>query len=139
MNKKEIDIIHAKVVTLKGRRCVTCGEDNREVLQCGHIFTRYNDSTRWDIHDLGNCHIQCFRCNMEHENYGRIDESPFGKWYIDNFGIENFDLLKIRTNELIDFTNSQLNAVYATLYTEYDRLLKKKYPYMILDTGVLTQ
>ena len=81
---------HSLYIRSKGNRCVVCGSPNN--LQCGHIFTCAHLSTRWDLEDDGDCHIQCGGCNLKHEH----NAYPYYNWYINKFGKDKFDELYIR-------------------------------------------
>jgi len=85
--------------------CVQCGTTER--LNNGHIFTRKNYSTRWDISDDGNCHTQCWPCNYSHGS----DQWPYFKWYIDKFGQEKFDELRRRHKTIRKFKNFDLEEL----------------------------
>ena len=87
---KTIDTKHSLYIRSKGKRCVVCG--NSKKLQCGHLFTRGHLSTRWDLENEGDCHIQCGGCNLKHEH----DAYPYYNWYINKFGKDKFDELHIR-------------------------------------------
>lgn len=69
-----------------GWRCVTCGETDRELLQCGHLFTRAAYSTRWVE---ANAVCQCSRCNLRNE----YDPYPLTTYFLDRFGREKYDEL----------------------------------------------
>ena len=85
--------------------CVQCGTTER--LNNGHIFTRKNYSTRWDISDDGNCHTQCWPCNYSHGS----DQWPYFKWYIDKFGQEKFDELRRRFKSFRKFKDFDLEEL----------------------------
>ena len=86
--------------------CVQCGSTER--LTCGHIFTRKNYSTRWDIRsDGGNLWCQCWPCNFRHG----IDAWPYFKWYIDKFGQEKFDELRRRFKSFRKFKDFDLEEL----------------------------
>ena len=94
--------VHSLYVRSKGDRCVVCG--TYENLQCGHIFTAVNMSTRYDIEDDGNCHIQCGGCNLSHE----YDAYPYFNWYINKFGKDKFDELHIRHKTIKKYSTPEL-------------------------------
>jgi hypothetical protein len=73
------------------------------MIQCGHLFTRRNYSTRWDE---DNAKAQCSGCNMRHEH----DPWPFTQTFIDEIGADGVDELhakhvkvcKLKTFEILE-------------------------------------
>lgn len=59
---KRLDKIVSEIVRLRDKKCVICGSIDK--LGCGHLFSRYAYSTRWD---LENCYASCWSCNYRHE------------------------------------------------------------------------
>lgn len=45
----------------KGKPCITCWKGWEENFQCGHLFSRRHQATRWTEH---NAHWQCPWCNL---------------------------------------------------------------------------
>lgn len=87
---REIDRLHSLYIRNRDKYCVTCGTSKD--LQCGHLFTRVNHSTRWDTAPDGNAHAQCASDNYRHE----YDPYKFTNWYIKRFGVEKYDELHRR-------------------------------------------
>lgn len=82
-----------------GHKCVICRSPN--IPQCGHLFSRVAYSTRWDEE---NAFCQCASCNINHER----DQWPFIKWYIDKFGQEKFEEVRMRWHKPTLFKDFQL-------------------------------
>ena len=87
---KNLDKAVSIYIRQRDKFCVQCGTS--ENLTNGHIFTRKNYSTRFDISNDGNCHCQCWSCSFKHG----YDQWDYFKWYIDKFGQEKFDELRRR-------------------------------------------
>ena len=87
---KNLDKAVSIYIRQRDKWCVQCGTSDN--LTNGHIFTRKNYSTRFDISNDGNCHCQCWSCNFKHG----YDQWDYFKWYIDKFGQEKFDELRRR-------------------------------------------
>lgn len=81
---RNLDKVVSQIVRKRQPYCVVCG--SREKLTCGHLFSRTNYSTRWD---LGNCFTQCLSCNLRHE----YSPAPFTIWYIKKYGMEEYEEL----------------------------------------------
>jgi hypothetical protein len=78
---------------LEGDACFVCG--NTDSPQCGHLFGRSRQSTRWDIEPNGNCHIQCHLCNQETSD---VSDKAYRDAYVSRFGQEALDALELRAN-----------------------------------------
>jgi hypothetical protein len=105
--KREADSIHSRLVRKIEDRCFTCNQlmtaNNKFIFGVGHLFRRYFQSTRWDYHEKGNCHLQCHYCNGVHENQqerGKMKESDYGREFIKRFGEQEFDKLEDRSKEI---------------------------------------
>lgn len=104
---KKLDDLVSKIIRERdGYRCVICGTDYRP--QCGHLFSRVNHSTRWDLRPDGNLHCQCGGCNLSHEH----DSYPFNNWYIERFGKERWDELYREHKTVAKFSTSELEMMY---------------------------
>ena len=97
-----LKVEHSLYIRSKGSCCVVC--DKSDNLQCGHIFTCEHLSTRWDLDNDGNCHIQCGGCNLKHEH----DAYPYYNWYINKFSKDKFDELHIRHMRIKKYSIPQL-------------------------------
>lgn len=93
--------------------CVQCG--SVENLTNGHIFSRRNYSTRWDVSDDGNCHCQCWSCNYYH---GQDDKWKYYNWYIGRFGQEKFDELYARHKTTAKFKTFELEELLIAIKTK---------------------
>lgn len=107
---KEIDRLHPIFIKRRGDyRCVTCG--GLANAQCGHLLTRAFLSTRWDIREDGNCHVQCAACNMWHEHH----PDRYTLWYLKKFGQEKYEALVRLHNTQKKYTIGELEELAALL------------------------
>jgi hypothetical protein len=90
-------------------RCVTCGAKER--LCNGHLFHRRNLATRFDVWEGGNCHTQCFSCNLLHET----DDNLFKNWYIREYGLDMFMELRMRHNKIMKIKAFQIEQLHRLL------------------------
>ena len=101
---KRLDDAVSAYVRLRDERCVLCQDTYQ--LGNGHILTRKNYSTRWDITPDGNCHCQCWRCNFYHSS---VEPYKYQRWYIGKFSQRKFDKLYRRFHTVTKFTNIELD------------------------------
>ena len=114
---KKLDDLVSKIVRERdGYRCVICGTDYRP--QCGHLFSRVDHATRWDIRPDGNCHCQCSGCNVLHEH----DAAPYTLWFIHKFGLERYETLYAEHKSVGKWSTSELELLYEDMKA---RLQKK--------------
>ena len=106
---RNLDKAVSEYIRKRDRWCVQCGASQR--LTNGHIFTRKNYSTRFDVSDEGNCHCQCWPCNFRHT----FDQWEYFKWYIDKFGQEKFDELRRRHKTVRKFKDFELQELLKEL------------------------
>lgn len=99
---KKLDKAVSEFVRKRDKVCVVCGSDYK--LGCGHIFTRKNYSTRWD---LENCWCQCWSCNYRHT----FSQYEYFKWFIDKFGQDKFDKLYLKHKQFRKFTTPDLQEL----------------------------
>lgn len=102
---KNLDKAVSEYIRRRDKRCVQCG--TVENLTNGHIFTRKNYSTRWDVFIDGNCHTQCWPCNYRHGS----DQWPYFRWYIKKFGQKKFDQLRRRHKEVKKYKDFDLEEL----------------------------
>ena len=91
---KKLDKLVSDYIIKRDGRCVICGATSN--LNNGHIFSRRNFATRWDMTEDGNCHCQCYPCNFKHKH----NTYPYNNWYVKKFGIKKFDKLYQRWNTI---------------------------------------
>ena len=113
---KKLDEIVSKYIRLRDKKCVQCGK--KENLSNGHVFSRRAYNTRWDISENGNCHTQCWGCNFSHGK----DNYDYYKWYVDKFGQERFEELRLEYREAVKFTTVELEELYEELTKTYKEL-----------------
>lgn len=85
-----------------GHQCVLCG--SRDMIQCGHIFSRVAYSTRWDE---DNAYAQCASCNMKHEH----NAYPFLEWCRKKKGQKKMDELFRKWNSTVKYHDAELEAI----------------------------
>ena len=108
---KKLDDIVSKIVRLRDKKCVICSTTER--LTNGHLFSRVNYSTRWN---LLNCHCQCMSCNMRHE----YDWEPYRKWFVREYGVDEYDNLYHLHKQVVKYSTADLKE----MYEEMKQLLK---------------
>ena len=113
---KKLDAVVSKYIRLRDKKCVQCGK--QENLSNGHVFSRRSYSTRWDVSEDGNCHTQCWGCNFSHGK----DNYDYYRWYIDKFGQERFDELRLEYRGSVKFTTVELEELYEELTKTYKEL-----------------
>ncbi|MCK5018377.1 MAG: recombination protein NinG [Candidatus Peribacteraceae bacterium] len=112
----ELKKVHSLIIRKRTPYCVVCG--SRELLQCGHLFTCVNLSTKFDLQEDGNCHTQCAGCNSSHEH----DSYPYNHWYIERFGIKRFDALHIRHKTTKKYSIPELQDLLVNFKTILEEL-----------------
>jgi hypothetical protein len=80
--KHTVDRTMAEYIRLRDYRCVQCGSTQN--LNCGHVFSRIMNSTRF-LEENANC--QCATCNKHHE----YNAKPYYDWYVSKFGQQQFE------------------------------------------------
>jgi hypothetical protein len=98
---KELDKIVSLIVRKRDGHCMTCPNPRGLPLTNGHLITRGKHSVRWDME---NCFCQCTGCNMLHES----QPEHFTRWFIKKFGIEKYDELYLRSNQIKNFKSWDL-------------------------------
>ena len=96
-------------------RCFTCGKvgaPSDGVMQCGHLFSRVNFSTRWDE---DNAFCQCRGCNMRHE----FDFEVFRAAYVAAKGQESYDALYRKHREVKKFSDADLLEIIYEYETKF--------------------
>ena len=105
----KLDKIVSEIVILRDKKCVLCGSKNR--LGSGHIFSRIAYSTRWDLTEDGNVHVQCWPCNYRHVR----DQYPYFGWYEHMYGKRNFIKLRQRFKTTVKYKTYELEDMYERL------------------------
>jgi len=96
---KKLDSVFSAYIRARDKSCIVCG--STENLQCGHLFSRTNYSTRWDE---DNAAAQCRSCNMRHE----YDWEPMRAAYVAKYGQDKYDEVYRRHTRVAKFSNNQL-------------------------------
>lgn len=120
---RTLDTLHSLIIRKRdGGRCVLYGINScclgAERLHCGHIFSRRSHSARWDVEVGGNAAAQCASCNIKHNAHPWI----FYKWYIDIFGIEQFDAMYRRWSTGHQYNRQDLIQMVAGLKLHLEEL-----------------
>ena len=81
--------------------CVFCGSKTEH---CFHFMTRAKYATRWDaVNAVGSCR----GCNFEME----FNPHPYIKWFIDKYGLEEYNRLILRSNVIPKYSNEELEVM----------------------------
>ena len=95
-------------------KCVTCeSEDN---LQNGHLITCAKMATRFS---KVNCNCQCRSCNNLHE----YQPEHYTKWFIDTYGVDEYDKLYRLSNTPVKITTPELVEIGDNFKREYEELI----------------
>lgn len=128
---KNLDNIVSKIVILRDGGCVLrgtdCASENHptergSILTNGHVFSRKNYNTRWDISENGDCHCQCWACNYRHV----YDQYPYFEWYRKKFGQERFDALRAEAKMTKKWSVPEMRDYYVKLVAVYTDLVNQK-------------
>jgi hypothetical protein len=103
--RRKLDKICSEIVRGRGR-CEWCR--SKESLQCCHIFSRVYNNTRWDLDNL-----ICL-CATHHFYFHR-NPVLFGEWVIGFLGLDKYNLLKEKHNQITKYTTEDLILKYKIL------------------------
>lgn len=92
----------SKYIRERDRASVLSGE--KEGLNCGHVFSRKNYSTRWDEF---NAFAQTAGENYEHE----FDPYPYFKWFEMTFGAARLETLHRKHRTPRKFTTAEIRSI----------------------------
>ena len=85
--------------------CCICGvTKDTHIIDPGHLISRVNRSTRW--HE-DNCFAQCRGHNFSHEHHPEI----MTQWYINKFGMDQYNLIVYTAGKSAKFTISDLKVM----------------------------
>ncbi len=103
---KQLDDAFSKYIRERDNyTCIVCGVTNKtHVIQCGHLFSRVSNSTRWSE---SNANAQCSGCNMRHE----YDFEPYRKTYVNKYGEKQYDIEYIKFKQTTKFSESDLKQM----------------------------
>lgn len=97
-----LDALFSKLVReLADYRCEVCGRSYRHEpggLHCSHHLSRSHGATRWQ---LSNASAKCLEC------HAKMDRNPLlhVDWIRERLGVEKYEALKARGNELMKMTD----------------------------------
>ena len=101
-----LDSIFSLYIRLRDIRkykvCPFCGVE--PIQQCFHMITRCKFSVRWDEQ---NAVGSCSGCNLKNE----YEPASFIRWYVMEFGEEQWDDLLRRSNVIAKFSNEDLKEL----------------------------
>ena len=100
--RSDTDLPGQNHVRSPGKKCVQCGAVDR--IGVGHVFSRKNYITRWDVEPGGNCYPQCWPDNFRHVR----DQYPYFQWFIRQFGQKKFEELRRQWQQTRPFKNWEL-------------------------------
>ena len=116
----KLDRIVSEIIRARdGNKCVMC--NGKKKLGCGHVFSRRNNSLRWDIREDGNCHAQCWKHNYLHSTR---DSYPYYHWYSNKFGVKRLDKLHKEWLTIKKFSIPDLRELYARCQNFRDLMQK---------------
>lgn len=104
--RDELDALTRTIVLLRERECFITGCCKTD-LQCGHLFERRHQTTRYDVHPDGNNHAQCSYHNFLHEENPHVYRQEF----IRRCGAEAYAILAARKDLPIKRTYIELLAI----------------------------
>lgn len=79
------------ITRLRTPFCVLCGENNWQVLECGHFWHRAMPPTEFDLLNLNTL---CHSCNGAHEK----NPQPYREYMLRTLGQKVFDQLEWRAH-----------------------------------------
>lgn len=89
--KLDLESLVSQITRLRTPFCVLCGENNWQLLECGHFWHRAMPPTEFDLLNLNTL---CHSCNQRHEN----DPEPYRKYMIETLGQKVYDQLEWRAH-----------------------------------------
>lgn len=111
-----LDRLTSWIVRLQEPACVICGSTYE--LTNGHIYSRRCYSTRFDISLDGNCHTQCWSCNLRHIS----NVLPYVEWYIKANSPQALVDLHARWCRVVKFTDDDLNNLIISHRARFNEL-----------------
>lgn len=117
--RDELDALTRTIVLLREKECFITGCRNTD-LQCGHLFERRHQTTRYDVHLLGNNHAQCSFHNLLHEENPHVYRREFMR----RCGSEAYAILAARKDLPIKRTYTELISIRDELRREAGRVMK---------------
>lgn len=109
---RRLDKLVGDIVKARDKKCVQCGSTLN--ITCGHVFSRANYSTRWD---LRNCYAQCLKENMRHE----FDPYPFLEYARKKLGEKEYHNLHRLHSTPSHFKNHHLQEMLNELSKELEK------------------
>jgi 5-methylcytosine-specific restriction endonuclease McrA len=99
--RNKLDKLCSEIVRKRGK-CQRCGKKNN--LQTAHIFGRTYSNTRWDLDNL-----LCL-CPDCHINFAHKQPILFAEFVKDFLGIDKYELLKEKHNQITKYTMDDLQT-----------------------------
>lgn len=123
---KELDKVYSRYIRLRDAypngmiRCISCGRVLPfDQFDCGHYFSRYHLSTRWDEH---NCNAECIRCNRFDPNH----LVGYKRNLIAKIGQKAYDELERKHNEIGEMPSAEEFKELIAGYRKINRILGEK-------------
>lgn len=117
--RDELDALTRTIVLLREKKCFISGCRNTD-LQCGHLFERRHQTTRYDVHPDGNNHAQCSYHNFLHEENPHV----YRRAFVARCGSEAYAILAARKDLPIKRTYVELISIRDELRREAARYAK---------------
>jgi hypothetical protein len=115
---RKLDKIFSKYIRARDKKCVVCG--SIEHLQCGHLLSRVNYSTRWD--EI-NANCQCGHCNIVHNT----NPGPYMLWFIETHGKKELHKLTKQYGESIKYKNIDIEIMIEEYTKKYAELEDERF------------
>ena len=100
--ESQLDTLTSLIVRKRDRKCIDCGVQVN--LTCSHLFHRSKRAVRWD---LKNCNCHCLEHNERHDQHPEF----YIKWFIDEYGQREYDILLFKSNQIKRFTIEELREL----------------------------
>lgn len=117
--RDELDALTRTIVLLRERKCFITGCCKTD-LQCGHLFERRHQTTRYDVHPLGNNHAQCSYHNQLHEENPHV----YRRAFVARCGSEAYAILAARKDLPIKRAYTELISIRDELRREAARVAR---------------
>lgn len=109
---KRDDVFSKLIRARAGWMCERCGkpftEQNRQGLDCSHLYSRRHTRTRWHPQ---NAYAHCMGC------HSALGGAPvdFNKWAIEKSGQETVDLVENLAHTIVHWKKHEKEAIYKYL------------------------
>ncbi len=101
--KKKADTLFSRFIRKRDKICQKCRKT--EARQCAHIFSRNNQTVRWDEE---NCVGMCYYC---HIIWSHREPAEFIEWVQGWMGMERFEKLRKKSKILTNIFDMDINGI----------------------------